>query len=142
VWHTNPPKTVILTLPDGSNKQYTVPDGTKFMVEGHEATVFDLRKGMNVSATVITEYPEVEVRRDSRVAGQTPPPVVAEAPPETPQPVGPLLIEAPAPEPQPEREESPAQLPKTASNAPWLGLLGLGALGVWLLFRMLGRRTE
>ncbi|MCI0540925.1 MAG: hypothetical protein L0Z50_37465 [Verrucomicrobiales bacterium] len=141
VWYANPPKSVILTLPDGSNKQYTVPKGTKFMVDGRESTVFDLRKGMNVSATVITEMPEVDVRRTATVTGQAPPPVVAEAPPETPEPAGPLLIEVVEVVPEP-REEPPARLPKTASYAPLLGLLGLGALGGWLLLRLLGRRTE
>ena len=41
----NAPSSVILTLPDNTNKQYKVPKGQKFMIDGQEKTVFDLRKG-------------------------------------------------------------------------------------------------
>ena len=52
VWHVSG-KHLILAFPDGENKQYTVPDGIMFNIDGQEKTVFDLRKGMEISATVI-----------------------------------------------------------------------------------------
>ena len=46
---------VILTLENGENKEYNVPDSFKFMVEGKPASVSELKQGMNVSATKIVE---------------------------------------------------------------------------------------
>ena len=72
VWFASPPN-VILTLPDGQNKQYVVKDKTvKFMIEGRPGTVFDLRKGMNVSAEKIVEEPDVEITTDTAVVGNAP----------------------------------------------------------------------
>jgi hypothetical protein len=123
VWHASG-NNVILTLPSGENKQYKVPDGTKFNIDGQEKTVFDLRKGMNVSATVVTTTPEVVVSQKRAVTGTAPPP------PPTPTQVGVLLIEEPAPAPKavaaaPAPEPAPASLPKTASSLPLIGFLGV-----------------
>jgi hypothetical protein len=46
VWYVMPPSTIILTLASGENKQYTVQDDIRFVVDGHPATVFDLKPGM------------------------------------------------------------------------------------------------
>ena len=54
VWQVSAPNSVILTLADGTNKQYKIPKGQKFMIEGQEKTAFELRKGMNVSVTAMT----------------------------------------------------------------------------------------
>jgi hypothetical protein len=126
VWHVSG-NNVILTLPSGENKQYKVPEGTKFNIDGQEKTVFDLRKGMNVSATVVTTAPEVVVTQKRDVTGTAPPPP---PPPPTPAQVGVLLIEEPAPAPKavaaaPAPEPAPATLPKTASSLPLVGLLGV-----------------
>jgi hypothetical protein len=59
VWHVNPPSTVILTLPNGTNKQYKVPKGQMFDINGQKQDVFGLRKGMKISATVVTESHEM-----------------------------------------------------------------------------------
>ena len=66
--------TVILTLPDGQNKQYVVKDedNVRFTIEGRPATVFDLRKGMTVSAEKIVEAPDVEITTDTAVVGHAP----------------------------------------------------------------------
>lgn len=129
VWHVTPPKTVILTLPDGRNQSYTVPDHAKFKINGQDKTVFDLRKGMNVEATVVTDDTETVVERNKTNVAQLPPP------PETPAVVGVLLIvrsttvrvalaSAPAPK----------ALPKTATALPAIGLLGLLCVGMgWAL---------
>ncbi len=61
VWHVNPPTYVILTLPDGTNKEYRVPKDQIFIVNGQRETVFQLKKGMTVSATVVKEEPVTEV---------------------------------------------------------------------------------
>ena len=71
VWYTAAP-TVILTLPTGENRMYTVKsdDPVKFYDgEGKEMTVFDLRKGMNIKATKITEAPRTEFVTTAVVTG-------------------------------------------------------------------------
>jgi len=140
VWMINPPTTIILTLPDGKNKQYRIPEGTKFNVEGREATAFDLKKGMNVSATVVRDMPEVVVSSSSAVTGSAPKPAPKPVIAPAPQPlVGVLLIEEPAPPPAPKAaaapapepaaapEPAPAKLPKTGSELPLIGLAGLAS---------------
>jgi len=140
VWQVNAPNTVILTLPDNTNKQYRIPKDQKFMIDGQEMTAFDLRKGMNVSATVLTAVPETVVAEQRKVTGSAPPP------PPTPPIQGALLIETPAPAPAPApthvaaAEPPPAKLPKTGSELPLVGLLGLLSCGLSVGIRMLRSR--
>jgi len=138
VWHVNAPNTVILTLPDHTNKQYRIPKGQKFMIDGQEVTAFELKKGMNVSATVLTAVPETVVAEQRKVTGSAPPP------PPTPPIQGALLIETPAPAPAPTQvaaaEPAPAKLPKTASALPLIGFLGLLCSGLSVGMRMLRTR--
>jgi hypothetical protein len=126
VWHVNAPKTVILTLGDGANKQYTVPDHAKFTVNGQAGkTVFDLKKGMQVQATVVTDSTHDVIEQSKAVVGQAPPS------PETPQQVGTLLIVRPqAVEPitAASAEHLPQELPSTGSALPLIGLLGTLAI--------------
>jgi|KBSSwiStaDraftv2_1062776.scaffolds.fasta_scaffold267816_3 hypothetical protein len=70
VWYVSG-NTVILTLPDGTNKSYTVPAGFKFMVNGESASVDKLRKGMKITAHRIPEPPAVEMSSDVEVTGTT-----------------------------------------------------------------------
>jgi hypothetical protein len=66
-------KTVIITLPNGENRTYTVRDDYKFNVEGNpSATVSDLKKGMKISAEKIVEEPRTEIASDTVVTGQAP----------------------------------------------------------------------
>jgi hypothetical protein len=131
---------VILTLPDNTNKQYRIPKDQKFTIDGQEKTAFELRKGMNVSATVLTAVPETVVAEQRRTTGSAPPP------PPTPALQGALLIETPAPAPKtmaaaaPAPEPAPASLPKTASALPLIGLVGLLCSGLSVGMRMLRRR--
>ena len=90
VWHVKAPKTLILTLPDHTNRQYTVPVHAKFTINGQKKTVFDLRKGMKVQATVVTDETETVLESAKHVVGTAPLP-------ETPQQVGTLLILRPGP---------------------------------------------
>jgi hypothetical protein len=138
VWQVSPPNSVILTLADGSNKQYKIPKGQKFMIEGQEKTAFELRKGMNVSVTAMTTVPETVVAEQRRTTGSAPPP------PPTPPIQGALLIETPLPAPaqtaMAAAEPAPARLPKTGSALPLVGLLGLLCSGLSVGMRMLRRR--
>jgi hypothetical protein len=66
-------KTVIITLPNGENRTYKVADNFKFSVEGNKtANVYDLRKGMKVSAQRIVEEPRTEIVSNTVVTGQAP----------------------------------------------------------------------
>lgn len=140
VWHVNAPSTVILKLPDNTNKQYTVPKGQTFDINGKKTDVFGLRKGMKVTATVITETPSVTHTTAQTVTGEAPAP----PPPETPPVVGVLLIEreaAPA-----EAQEAPtvakAKLPQTASSLPLIGMLGMLFIGASVLVRIMRLRRS
>lgn len=133
---------VIVTLPDGKNKQFKVRPEVRFQIEGNnKATVFDLRKGMRVSAEKIVEEPRTEVASNTAVTGHAPPPpkavVAAAAPAPTPAPVRAAAAPAPAPAaaPEPAPEPAPATLPKTGSPLPLAGLLGLLCTGAGLALR-------
>ena len=135
VWHVNPPTYVILTLPDGTNKEYNVPKGQIFNINGQQDTVFQLRKGMNVSATVVTEEPVIEASTHKSVTGVVPKAQVSDTA------VATLLVESPQQPAQPTQtaaaEPAPTALPKTGSEWPLVGLLGLGSLGAGMLTRRL-----
>ncbi len=63
---------VILTLANGENKEYKVPDSFKFIVEGKPASVSELRQGMEVSATKIVEEPYTEMAENMVITGKSP----------------------------------------------------------------------
>src|SRR6476646_531606 len=87
VWHVSAPKTVILSLGDGTQKQYTVPDHAKFTIDGQSGkTVFDLKKGMRVQATVVADSAHDVIEQSKTVVGQAPPTL------EIPEQVGTLLF--------------------------------------------------
>ena len=130
VWYVNPPNKVILTLPGGTNKEYNIPKGQMFDIDGQQQSAFHLRKGMNISATVVTEEPVTYVSQSQSLTGVAP---AATPPPAQPMPetVAVLLIESPNPAPQPTQtaaaEPAPKALPKTGSELPLIGLLGSAA---------------
>jgi hypothetical protein len=141
--------TVILTLPDGKNKMYKSEPHYKFNVNGKDAEVYDLRKGMKISAEKIVEEPTTDVDIDTTVIGQAPVPqtIVALAPEPAPEPVreapapapaappsaAPVEVAAPvveaapdpAPDPAPIGTGLPDQLPQTGSPLPLIGIIGL-----------------
>ena len=130
VWHVNAPSAVILKLPDDTTKQYKVPKGQMFDINGEKRDIFALKKGMKVSATVITETQAVVHTTAQTVTGQAPLP-----PPETPPEVGALLIEeesAPAAAPA----VAKAKLPQTASMLPLVGLLGFLCVGASIAVKL------
>lgn len=136
VIHVNPSRYLLLSLPEGGTREFTVPDKTMFHIDGVDKTVFDLRKGMNVSATVLTTEPLQSITTHTVVTGQAPPrPNVAFE--------GPMLIE--------ETKEVPTitasiqeplakELPKTAGPVPFIGVLGLLSLGLYAGIRISRRR--
>jgi hypothetical protein len=137
VWQVNGPH-LILSFPGGENKAYTVPDGIVFHIDGQDKTVFDLRKGMNISATVLKVEPVQSVTMHTVVTGQAPPrPNVAFE--------GPMLIE-------PDREVPaltaaleepvPQELPKTASLVPFAGMLGFLSLALGTGLRIIRKNTR
>jgi LPXTG-motif cell wall-anchored protein len=125
VWHVNPPSSVILTMENGENQQFKIPNGQKFMVDGQEKDAWGLKKGMKVSATKVVEVPETVVTQQRKLTGSMPPPP---PPPPADQPIL-IVVAAPTPAPAAAAEPAPkAELPKTGSNLPLVGLLGFLAL--------------
>jgi hypothetical protein len=68
VWHAGP-TTVVLTLANGENRQYDVPKGMKFDVDGQMKEAMELRPGMKITATKVVEAPRMEVASDSVITG-------------------------------------------------------------------------
>jgi hypothetical protein len=134
VWQVNGPH-LILSFPGGENKAYTVPDGIVFHINGKDKTVFHLRKGMDISATVLTVAPLQSVNMHTVVTGQAPPrPDVAFEGPMLIEPTG----EAPALTAALE-EPVPQELPKTASLVPLAGMLGFLSLALYAGLRIVRR---
>jgi hypothetical protein len=77
VWYVAAPS-VIITLADGTNKMYKSLPGYKFNVNGMPATVFQLRKGMKISAEKVVEQPTTEISTNTTVTGHAPSPKVAQ----------------------------------------------------------------
>jgi len=124
VWMVNPPNTVILTLEDGKNQQFKIPNNQKFNIDGQMVDAWGLKKGMTISATKIVETPLDVVSQTRKVTGSSPPP-----PPPPPPADAPILVveEAPAPA-QVAQAPAPAELPKTGTELPLIGLLGFLSL--------------
>jgi len=140
IWHVTPPNTVVLTLEDNTNQAFKIPKGQKFNVNGEMVDAFALKKGMVITATKIVEVPETVVAHERTVTGTMPPP-----PPAPPADV-PILVVTSEPAPAPETEmaaATPEKLPKTASDLPLIGLLGLlcvsASFGLKFLRASLGR---
>jgi hypothetical protein len=130
VWYVNPPSSVILTLEDGTNQEFKIPQGQKFNIDGQMVDAWGLKKGMRVSATKVVEEPETVAEHQEDVSGTTPPP--------PPDPVVdlPILVFVithfdPIPETAP-AEVASTELPKTASELPLIGLLGLLSMAAGL----------
>ena len=141
VWHVTPPTSLIVSLPEGGNQAFTVPRDAKFTIHGEPKTVFDLRKGMNIEATVITDSQETVMSSAKSMSGVAPVPA--------PREVGVLLILPPprgivTMESRIHPPEMAETLPSTASLLPLAGLLGslavVSALGLTALRRSIDVR--
>lgn len=132
VWYVSPPNSVILTLENGQNQKFNIPNGQKFTVDGQETDAFGLKKGMVVSAQRVTEVPETVITQQIKRTGQMPPP------PPAPKQDVPILVAAAPPTPAPAaQEQAPTTLPKTASELPLVGLLGFLFCGISLASMLL-----
>ena len=140
VWHVNPPIYVILTLENGENQGFKIPDGQKFLVDGQAVDAWGLKKGMNVTATKIVETAFTSASQQTHVSGSFPA-------------SGTVLIAKGAPTPAPgaagsttaeTTETASAKLPKTATGWPLVGILGLllisSSLGMAWLRKSFGLR--
>lgn len=131
IWHVQAPHSVILTLENGENQKFKVPDGQKFMIDGQQTDVFHLKKGMVVTATKVVEEPLTVVEQQKKLTGSMPPP------PPAPPADAPVLVAAAEPMPAP-AEAAPEALPKTGSELPLLFSLGtllLAGAGTMRCFR-------
>jgi hypothetical protein len=111
---------VILTLPDNQNQVFNVPSHAKFTIDGKEKTVFDLRKGMKIKATVVTDEEHTLVESNKVAFGQAPRITM-------PATTGVLLFLTPN-EPQvtlASAEQTADMLPETGSFHPLVGLVGI-----------------
>jgi hypothetical protein len=66
------PTSVIITQADGENKQYAVPNGFKFDVDGRMLEAMELRPGMKLTGTKVVEEPIISVSKDAVVTGTAP----------------------------------------------------------------------
>jgi LPXTG-motif cell wall-anchored protein len=141
VWHITPPLSVILTLENGENQSFKIPEGQKFMVDGKETDAWGLRKGMKVTAMRITETPLTLTSQHTQVTG-------------TMSADEPVLIAkggakggagtstaTTAEGTSTTGEGTGSKLPKTGSNMPLLGIVGLLSMSAALGSRIL-RRTR
>jgi hypothetical protein len=127
VFNVMPPVSVWLTMDDGKTQRFTIPKNQKFNVNGQMTDAWGLRKGMKISATKVVEVPETVIAEQKRLTGSMPPP------PSPPPPDLPILVAVLVPIPAP---AAPAELPKTASLLPLIGLLGLLSLASSLGLRV------
>jgi hypothetical protein len=158
VFSVSPPSTLILSFPEGGNKIYNVPKDQKFVIDGKTYSAFELKKGMKLAATVVTDATDSVVSQSKQITGTAPAAAPPPPPPPPPTPVvyvGVLLIEVPAPATPPPpaprglaatpatraaaAEPAPKALPHTASSLPLVGLLGLllctASLGIRIVRR-------
>lgn len=112
--------TLIITGADRTNRQYIVPDWQKFTVDGKEMTVYDLKKGMNLTANIVhTNESTVVTTTAGGVSGSAPATKTAAAPPSSP---------SSPPSTSSDDDSSSSTLPKTASPLAGLLVLGIGFL--------------
>lgn len=132
VWHVNGE---LVTIRDANNKLHTyrIPSWTKVEIYGDKLSVYNLKAGMPINASILTEEPVTIAERTSRTT-------VTPAPEPTPEPQAEQPAPTPqreaAPPPEPEPQPAPAELPKTASPIPFIGLLGLLSLAASFGFRV------
>ncbi|HEV2729648.1 MAG TPA: hypothetical protein VGV15_06415 [Terriglobales bacterium] len=118
VWHVTPPNTVVLSLEDGTNQQFMIPKDQKFNIDGQMTDAWGLKKGMKITATKVVEEPVDVYEHQHQITGSMPPP------PPPPPASEPILVAEATPPPAPAAPATPAELPKTGSIVPLIGLLG------------------
>jgi RNase P/RNase MRP subunit p29 len=138
VWHAAGKRLIIRTK-DGNLADYQVPEWATVTINGEEMPLHQMRRGQQITATIITEEPMTVVEREARSHGHHP----MTEPKKSATEMKPLPKEAPVtamPEvtkAAPPTELQPAvgkeeKLPETASQLPLIGLLGLLAVAMSL----------
>ena len=143
VWFIAPPNSVILTLENGTNQQFKIPQDQKFNVDGKMVDAFGLKKGMKVTATKIVEVPSTIATREKSLTGTMPSPVPTLAAD------SPLLVAEGEPTPAPAETETattPAApptipLPGGTNYLPLIGLVVL-LLVVLVAFRIMRSKSK
>ena len=70
IWSS--PSSIVVTLENGENRQYTVPPGFKFTVEGKPLGIGELRTGMVLTGTNVVEEPVTLITEETVVFGTEP----------------------------------------------------------------------
>ena len=135
VWYVNPPNSVILTMENGENQSFKIPNGQKFDIDGQTVDAFGLKKGMNVKATKIVEVPETVVAQQKKVTG-TMAPSPAPPPADVPILIATKGSRAEAPTTTPQATPAPSKLPKTGSGWPLIGFMGLALISLSLAVKL------
>ena len=102
------------------------------MKDGKQVAMTDLRKGDRLTATIITERPPTVTTERSAVGHVS-------APPKAEKPAEAAPAAAPAPEPAAAPAPEHKKLPKTGSDLPLVGVLGLAFLASALGLRTIRR---
>ena len=63
---------VTVRLESGERRSFTVPESFKFNVDGKPLSVYELKKGMRLTATRIVSDPEAEISALSVITGKAP----------------------------------------------------------------------
>jgi hypothetical protein len=66
------PTSIIVRLENGENKQYEVPSGFTFDVDGKKLSAMELRPGMKLTGTKVIEEPVTVITQDVVVTGSVP----------------------------------------------------------------------
>jgi hypothetical protein len=66
------PKSIIVRFDNGETKQYEVPEGFKFDVDGRQLSAMELKPGMKLKGTKIVEEPVTVITKDIVVTGTAP----------------------------------------------------------------------
>ncbi len=119
-------QTVFIRGEDGTIRKFAgVPDDVVLTSGGKQITAFDLREGMEVTATIVHTSMDMVTEREVEVAGSAP---AVRRPARKPAPAAPA---APA--------AAPAMLPSTGSMLPLIGLAGVALLALGLGLGILRR---
>ena len=125
VFYVRAPSVLILTLEDGTNQQFKIPKDQMFLVKlspgdpGKMVDAFALTKGMQISATKVTEEPVNSISTKKHLTGTFPP----DSPVLVAQATSPGMGAGTAADGSTGATSS-GSLPKTASFLPLIGLLG------------------
>jgi LPXTG-motif cell wall-anchored protein len=127
VWFVQAP-TLIVTMADGKNKQFEVDDSVKFTVDGKEMTVYELKKGMNLTATIYH-------KNQSTIVTTTAGGVSGAAPAAAPSSSSSSSSSSSMSSTSSSSSGSSDTLPKTGSPLALLGMLGAGFLSLSYVVR-------